>query len=362
MITARIDKPSGPASGLPRAHRVLAALTAAAFALIGVTAFAPAASASAPANHQVTLCHATNSDANPYVLVTVDVTAGGLQGGHDDHTGPVWNPTLKANHQSWGDIIPAFSYTEFTFAGLNLTAEGQAILDNGCQIPAAQAITVTPEAAAVSTPTCDVPDLTVTLPSTTGITYTASGSLTLAPGESVTVTPSADTGYALTDGSAPQTITNQFDPATCAVEPTAVTPEAATVSTPTCDVPDLTVTLPSTTGITYTASGSLTLAPGESVTITPSADTGYALTDGSAPQTITNELDTTACSGVLPEGPVTDKPVTHRPVAHQPATRPTAGVLAETGAGPIRDELLWAVGLVLAGGLLTGVTRRRQSS
>ncbi|MDT4933962.1 MAG: hypothetical protein QOK11_1854, partial [Pseudonocardiales bacterium] len=131
---------------------------------------------------------------------------------------------------------------------------------------------------------------------------------------------------------------------------------------PTCDVPDLTVTLPSTTGITYTASGSLTLAPGESVTVTPSADTGYALTDGSAPQTITNQFDTTACFGVLPEGPVTDKPVTHRPVAHQPATRPTAGVLAETGAGPIRDELLWAVGLVLAGGLLTGVTRRRQSS
>jgi hypothetical protein len=282
MITARIDKPSGPASGLPRAHRVLAALTAAAFALIGVTAFAPAASASAPTNHQVTLCHATNSDANPYVLVTVDVTAGGLQGGHDDHTGPVWNPTLKASHESWGDIIPAFSYTEFTFAGLNLTAEGQAILDNGCQIPAAQLITVAPEAATVSTPTCDVPDLTVTLPSTTGITYTASGPLTLAPGASVTITPTADTGYALTDGSAPQTITNQFD--------------------------------------------------------------------------------TTACFGVLPEGPVTDKPVTHRPVAHQPATRPTTGVLAETGAGPIRDELLWAVGLVLAGGLLTGVTRRRQSS
>jgi hypothetical protein len=133
-----------------------------------------------------------------------------------------------------------------------------------------------------------------------------------------------------------------------------VAPEAATASTPSCDVPDLTVTLPSTTGITYTASGPLTLAPGESVTITPTADTGYALTDGSTPQTITNELDTTACLGVLPEGPVT------KPVTHQPATQPTAGVLAQTGAGPIRDGLFWAVGLVLVGGLLTGATRGRQ--
>src|SRR3974390_1051044 len=90
-----------------------------------------AAWASAPPGHKVPLCHRTDSDSNPYVQITVDVSAAGIHEGHADHTGPIWNATLKASHVKWGDIIPAFTYAEFSFPGMNVPA-GDAWLANGC--------------------------------------------------------------------------------------------------------------------------------------------------------------------------------------------------------------------------------------
>jgi hypothetical protein len=93
-----------------------------------------ATGATADTVETVTLCHATNSNHNPYVPIEVDVS--GDLNGHADHTGPVWNPTLKAQHIEWGDIIPPFDYGEGQhFDGLNWTTEGQAILNNECEIP-----------------------------------------------------------------------------------------------------------------------------------------------------------------------------------------------------------------------------------
>jgi len=93
-----------------------------------VLAVAPGA-----AVHKVTLCHATDSDTNPYVSVTVDVHAAHGSTGHAGHTGPVWDSTLKANHTKWGDIIPPYTEAGISFAGLNWSAAGQAIYNNGCQ-------------------------------------------------------------------------------------------------------------------------------------------------------------------------------------------------------------------------------------
>jgi hypothetical protein len=78
----------------------------------------------------VTICHRTNSNSNPYVQITPAVS--GVLNGHDGHDGPVWDPTLKAQHIKWGDIIPPFSYSGGSFAGQNWTEEGQAIWENGC--------------------------------------------------------------------------------------------------------------------------------------------------------------------------------------------------------------------------------------
>lgn len=85
---------------------------------------------------QVTICHRTNSNSNPYVQNTPDVS-GVLNGHADQHTGPVWDPTLKAQHIKWGDVIPPFDYTQgpgvLHFDGLNWTTEGQALYKNDCQ-------------------------------------------------------------------------------------------------------------------------------------------------------------------------------------------------------------------------------------
>lgn len=74
----------------------------------------------AKARGKVTLCHATSSKTNPYVLITVDRNAV-LKKGHGSHTGGLY-PT-----KGWGDIIPPFD----DYAGLNWPG-GQAILDSGC--------------------------------------------------------------------------------------------------------------------------------------------------------------------------------------------------------------------------------------
>ena len=88
-------------------------------------------------NGKQTICHATASNTNPYVINTPNKN--GNVSGHAKHTGPLWTPGLKKAHQWWGDIIPPFDYndhgTAAHFAGLNWTAAGQAWFANGCRVP-----------------------------------------------------------------------------------------------------------------------------------------------------------------------------------------------------------------------------------
>lgn len=85
---------------------------------------------------KVTICHRGNAVKNPYQRNSVDKSAvnGGGENDHSQHTGPV--PTSEAQAQQykddktdWGDIIPPFD----GYAGLNWTAEGQAIYNNNCE-------------------------------------------------------------------------------------------------------------------------------------------------------------------------------------------------------------------------------------
>jgi hypothetical protein len=101
------------------------------------------ASATPPPDHKVTICHATNSVTNPYVVITVDIASSGyVKAGHDGHTGDIPTSiadvqTMKDNHEAWGDVIPAYHYdpTNFDYPGLNWTQAGMDLLANGCAIP-----------------------------------------------------------------------------------------------------------------------------------------------------------------------------------------------------------------------------------
>lgn len=76
---------------------------------------------------KITICHATGSTFNPWVVNTPN--ASGDVSGH-----------AGADHQDGRDIIPPFTYNDggvtATFPGQNWDAEGQAIYNNGCKRPA----------------------------------------------------------------------------------------------------------------------------------------------------------------------------------------------------------------------------------
>ncbi|MFC1710506.1 hypothetical protein ACFL0F_02515, partial [Patescibacteria group bacterium] len=79
---------------------------------------------------KVTICHATSSHSNPYI--ENQPSKSGDVSGHDNHNGPIWYPGITV---TWGDIIPPFDYDGGSYPGKNWTIEGQAIWNNGCNIP-----------------------------------------------------------------------------------------------------------------------------------------------------------------------------------------------------------------------------------
>ena len=117
-----------------RLRKVWAALGAVVIVLaVGATSVALATPPS-PDGHKVAICHATDSDTNPYILETVDIASSGyLQAGHNDHTGPVWYEGAKDAKVKWGDIIPPYDYGTFHYVALNWV-DGEAIWENDCTI------------------------------------------------------------------------------------------------------------------------------------------------------------------------------------------------------------------------------------
>lgn len=96
-------------------------MTAGLVALTPLTAALATDQGNSNAQEKVTICHATGSTTNPYVVITPD--ANGVVNGHYDH-------------QDSRDIIPQFTYNDHgttkTFPGQNWDANGQAIYNNGC--------------------------------------------------------------------------------------------------------------------------------------------------------------------------------------------------------------------------------------
>lgn len=108
------------------------AIFVSAFSMV-FSAFVPTAGAT---NDKVEICHSTGSQSNPYVQN--EPSKSGDLNGHSGHTGPVWYPGIN---ESWGDIIPPFTYWTFqnwqlvqkNYPGQNWTTEGQAIWNADCE-------------------------------------------------------------------------------------------------------------------------------------------------------------------------------------------------------------------------------------
>jgi hypothetical protein len=153
--------------------------------------FAHVAGATSSPDHEITICHATGSYSNPYVVITVDVASTQLAG-HVGHDGPVFF-TAIAKHTDWGDIIPPTSNGgTIAVTPKNWSAQGQSIWANGCGATGP----VTTTAVGVTT-TTGGPATTTTNEATTTTTAEPE-TTTTGPGEPTTTTSVPDAGGSTT--------------------------------------------------------------------------------------------------------------------------------------------------------------------
>ncbi|WP_212746918.1 hypothetical protein [Sinomonas gamaensis] len=169
-------------------NRVSSLLLAGSLGLMAAGVATSPALASPPSgdtSHKVTICHATGSETNPFVVITVDKAS--IAEAHGEH-------------QDQRDIIPAFTYVNgkgqtISFPGLNWTASGKAIWDNGCKVPKpsptpkpTKTPTPTPTKTETKTPT---PTPTKTETKTPTPTATQSTTAPVVPGVGGSTSPAA---------------------------------------------------------------------------------------------------------------------------------------------------------------------------
>jgi hypothetical protein len=138
----------------------------------------PTTTPTVEAEHKVTLCHATGSSTNPYVMITVDYHA--LKNGHT---------------AAKGDIVPPTTINGVTYSA-NWDSSGQAIFNNGCkpvvaaQAPAPTTTTVTTTTTTAQTTTqAEAPvTTTATVPATTTATVTTTTPVTVTNSVAATTT------------------------------------------------------------------------------------------------------------------------------------------------------------------------------
>ena len=268
-MSSNSHKPSGSQS-VHRARWGIAA-SIGLIGAVGVSALIVIPSVSATPSDKVTICHATSATNNPYVVNTVSTSSVDEFGnpdlnGHGDHTGPVYSDGMDSG---WGDIIPPFedSKSGVSFAGLNWSAEGQAIWNAGCN-PVKPSPTPTPTETTVSptptptettgspTPTpittspapvtpTPTPTLTTVTPTPTAIT-TSPAPITTSPAP-ITTSPAPIT-------TSPAPITTSPAPITTSPAPITTSPTPTTITSPSMDVTP-TPPAPVITGGNYPSGG-----------------------------------------------------------------------------------------------------------
>ena len=133
-------------------------------------------------HNPVTICHRTDSETNPYVVITVDQDAVDGDLGNDngrgdhyrEHVGPVFEPGMKAQKIEWGDIIPPI---EGIHSGLNWTAKGRVIWENDCK-PVPTTTTTTRATTTTTKATTTTTKATTTTTTTKATTTTTKATMT----------------------------------------------------------------------------------------------------------------------------------------------------------------------------------------
>ncbi len=130
-----------------------------------------------------TICHATGSASNPFVVITISVEG-------------VYNGHLGAGHQDGDDIIPPFTYDLVVYSQ-NWNAQGQATFANDCEL-----VTPTPTPTPTETPTPtpadnSTPTVPPTPPSTNESTPTEIAPPSTAPAPPTTSIPVFPSGMSL---------------------------------------------------------------------------------------------------------------------------------------------------------------------
>jgi hypothetical protein len=277
------------------------------------------------AHAHVTICHATGSSSNPYVMISP--SASGVFHGH-------------LGHQDGRDIVPPFTWKGTTYSE-NWTDLGQKLYNAGCTAPATTQTEV--QGVQTSQP-CGATTQTVTEQVLVGVKHKTGN------GKFVLIHPSKSsahyTGKHKDDVEVYETVTK-------------------TVTVPATNCPATSPAqneAPTTTTTTTTTTSSSTLAP------TPPASGGVAAANTSATAPATASAPAAATPTAAPAaGGVKGAVVALKPTKTKPAggvlgaTTRLGGTIASTQL-PFTGLPLWIFALVAAGLIGAGVAMRRASS
>lgn len=146
-----------------------------------------------------------------------------------------------------------------------------------------------------TTPDCTNPNMTVSPGTQPSDTWSPATSTVLAPGQSVTytVTPTNPNQSYPAGTQTVWPFANTFDPETCLM---VVTP-GISKSTPSCDVPNITVTSDNSSGVIWTPQLPAVLVPGQSQTFVASPAQGSKFPQGAQTQfPVSNTFDLETCN------------------------------------------------------------------
>lgn len=177
-----------------RRRRTLVTILASAGALALSSGIALLAAAPAQAATPVNICHATSSDTNPYVFITVDDDSAKFAGHLAHRTNPnkIWKSagSFGGVEHAKGDPKPDLIGDFTTSDGEDMVYDGDITAETCAgeveEIETAAAVTFTD-------PTCENDNVASYETSGENVTFELAG--TVAPGEEVTVTATVDDGY-----------------------------------------------------------------------------------------------------------------------------------------------------------------------